>query len=101
MFVEILESRQKILLLTESAHPDINALTMAIEQNNNYEVYHQFVKDFNGDYSAYSLLIAFHIEINKAPIPTFYVWGAKTIVNKQIGCNSMLLGTKFRGFSEV
>ena len=76
VFVEILESRQNILLLTESAHPDINALTMAIEQNNNYEVYHQFVKDFNGDYSAYSLLIAFHIEINKAPIPTFYVWGA-------------------------
>ena len=46
VFVEILESRQKILLLTESAHPDIFALTTAIEQNDNYEVNQQFVKDF-------------------------------------------------------
>ena len=75
-FVEILESRQKILLLTESAHPDIFALTSAIEQNDNYEVHQQFVKEFNGDYSPYSLLIAFHTEVNNAPLPTWYVWGA-------------------------
>ena len=78
IFVEILESRQKILLLTESAHPDIFALTSAIEQNDNYEVDQQFVKEFKGDYSSYSLLIAFHTEVNNAPLPTWYVWGANT-----------------------
>ncbi len=78
VFVEILESRQKILLLTESAHPDIFALTTAIEQNDNYEVNQQFVKDFKGDYSPYSLLIAFHTEVNEAPLPTWYVWGANS-----------------------
>ncbi len=78
VFVEILESRQKILLLTESAHPDIFALTTAIEQNDNYEVNQQFVKDFNGDYSNYSLLITFHTEVNEAPLPTWNVWGANT-----------------------
>ncbi len=77
-FVEILESRQKILLLTEIAHPDIFALTNAIEQNDNYEVHQQFIKDFNGDYSPYSLLITFHTMVNDAPLPTWYVWGANT-----------------------
>ena len=75
-FVEILESRQKILLLTESVHPDIFALTTAIEQNDNYEVHQHFVKEFKGDYSSYSLLIAFHTEVNEAPLPIWYVWGA-------------------------
>ena len=78
VFVEILESRQKILLLTESAHPDIFALTTAIEQNDNYEVHQQFVKDFKGDYSPYSLLITFHTEVNETPLPTWHVWGANT-----------------------
>lgn len=77
-FVEILESRQKILLLTESAHPDIFALTSAIERNDNYEVHQHFVKEFEGDYSPYSLLIAFHTEVNEAPLPIWYVWGANT-----------------------
>lgn len=75
VFVEILESRQKILLLTESAHPDIFALTTAIEQNDNYEVNQQFIKDFKGDYSPYSLLIAFHTEVSEAPLPTWHVLG--------------------------
>ena len=75
-FVEILESRQKILLLTESVHPDIFALTTAIEQNDNYEVHQHFVKEFKGDYSSYSLLIAFHTEVIEAPLPIWYVWGA-------------------------
>ena len=75
-FVEILESRQKILLLTESVHPDIFALTTAIEQNDNYEVHQKFIKDFNGDYTPYDLLISFHTEVNVAPIPTWYILGA-------------------------
>lgn len=77
VFVEILESRQKILLLTESVHPDIFALTTAIEQNDNYEIDQQFIKDFNGDYSPYNLLITFHVEVNELSLPTWHVWGAE------------------------
>lgn len=78
LFVEILESRQKILLLTESSHPDIAALITAIEQNDNYEVHQQHVKDFKGDYSPYSLLIAFHTEVSEVSLPVWYVWGANS-----------------------
>ena len=63
-------------MLTESIHPDIFALTTAIEQNDNYEVHQHFVKEFKGDYSPYSLLIAVHTEVNEAPLPIWYVWGA-------------------------
>ncbi len=76
VFVEVLESRQKILILTESTHPDIFALKTAIEQNNNYEVHQQFIQDFKGDYSFHSLLIAFHTEVSEAPIPTWHIWGS-------------------------
>lgn len=102
LFVEILESRQKVLLLTESAHPDIAALTTAIEQNDNYEVHQQFVKDFNGDYSLYSLLIAFHTAVDEVLLPTWYVWGSNTAsqqtdwlqVNTYSGQSSEVLATR-------
>jgi hypothetical protein len=38
VFVEILKSKQKILLLGAAVHPDIKALKSAIETNKNYEL---------------------------------------------------------------
>ena len=55
--------------------PYIFEFTSAIEQNDNYELHQQFVKEFNGDYSPYSLLIAFHTEVNNARF-LLGMWGA-------------------------
>lgn len=38
IFVDVLDSRQKILILFQSPHPDIAALREALETNENYEV---------------------------------------------------------------
>lgn len=77
-FIDVLESKQKILLLTSKSHPDIFAITTAIEQNENFEVHQKFMDDFDGNYEPYSLLIAFHVSLDEAPLPTWHVLGAQT-----------------------
>ncbi|MFH1321765.1 MAG: hypothetical protein ABII90_14090, partial [Bacteroidota bacterium] len=37
-FIDILDSRQKILILANSPHPDVSALRQSLEMNENYEV---------------------------------------------------------------
>lgn len=58
-FVEILDARQKILLLGNAPHPDLGALKNIISQSKNYDTEIAFAKDFNGNISKYNLVI-FH-----------------------------------------
>lgn len=46
-FVEVLDSREKILLAAYAAHPDIAALKQAIEQNKNYQVEIKYLQDLS------------------------------------------------------
>ena len=75
IFIDVLESKQKILLLSDISHPDIAAISTSIQSNENYELVVQNTSDFNGDYSPYSLLIAFQLNITDPNIPTFYFIG--------------------------
>ena len=75
IFVDVLESKQKILLLSNISHPDIAAISKSIQSNENYELVVQNTSDFDGDYSPYSLLIAFQLSIIEPNIPTFYFIG--------------------------
>ena len=78
IYIDVLESRQKILLLSEIVHPDISSISAAISSNDNYELTVLKKTDFNGDYSPYSLVIAFQTEIENKSIPVFYFWGNNT-----------------------
>jgi len=57
IFVEVLDSKSKILLISGSPHPDISALTQAITSNLNYEVDEELLNDFNGKVENYSMVI--------------------------------------------
>jgi hypothetical protein len=61
-YVEVIDSRYKILLLTENTHPDIAAYKSAIEKNKNYAVEQVNVIDFNGSFEAYQLIVVFGIQ---------------------------------------
>ena len=63
-YVEVIDSRYKILLLTENTHPDIAAYKSAIEKNKNYAVEQVNVIDFNGSFEAYQLVVVFGIQKN-------------------------------------
>lgn len=90
IFVEVLDSRQKILLLAANPHPDLAAIRSAAQSNENYQVVTHFIDDFDGKIADYSLVV-FHglpsvgakgaAEILTAAdrgIPQLYIIGAHT-----------------------
>jgi hypothetical protein len=90
VFIDVLDSRQKVLILAYAPHPDLNAIRDAIISNESYQVDSKLAKDFNGDVSSYSLVI-FHqlpgiggIGANAVTsslernIPGLFVWGSNT-----------------------
>lgn len=68
-FIEVLDSRQKILILAASPHPDIAALRQAIENNKNYQVEVKFLNDALGlNYGNYNVVVLHQIpSINGMP----------------------------------
>ena len=63
-YIDVLDGRQRILLLTEAPHPDINAIKSAITQNENYELNVAYFNEFKGQVSDYNLLIFYQIAAN-------------------------------------
>ncbi|NLF43622.1 MAG: hypothetical protein GX587_13080, partial [Bacteroidales bacterium] len=56
-FVEVIDSRQKILILAQSPHPDLGALKMSLDANDNYETELQFIENFKGNINDYNLIV--------------------------------------------
>lgn len=59
IFVEVLDGKEKIMILADAPHPDISAIKQAIESNKNYEVKVAFADDLPKDIKDYGLII-FH-----------------------------------------
>jgi hypothetical protein len=57
IFVEVLDSRSRVLIVSGSPHPDIAALKEAITSNMNYEVDETLLADFSGALEKYSMVI--------------------------------------------
>lgn len=57
IFVEVLDGRQKVLLIANAPHPDIAALKSAIEANKNYSFEVQYANEFSAKVNEYSLVI--------------------------------------------
>ncbi len=46
-YVEVLDARQKILIVGNSPHPDISAIRQSLENNRNYEVTTELIRNIN------------------------------------------------------
>ena len=57
IYVEVLDGRQKILLVANSPHPDIAALKQAIESNKNYQLDIVYAADYASKLNDYNLVI--------------------------------------------
>jgi len=90
IYIDILDSRQKVALITANPHPDIAALKSSIESNENYELEVINAADFNGSVKDYNLFI-FHQMPSKGitgnniisnafseQIPALFIWGTET-----------------------
>lgn len=68
IFVDVLDAKQKILLLASSPHPDISALKESIESNFNFEVSRFLIGNFTGKVDDYNLLILHQLPGGSIPV---------------------------------
>lgn len=88
--IDVLDARQKIVIIGANPHPDIGALKQTIETNDNYEVQTFTLNDFNQPVGQYSLAILHSIPSGDAPaqklvtdlaaagIPVFFITGVQS-----------------------
>jgi hypothetical protein len=107
IFIDVLDSRQKVLMLAQAPHPDLQAIRSAISENESYQVDVQLAKEFNGNLQDYSMIIWHQLPslggigsslittaIEKK-IPGLFVWGAATDFN---AFNALSLGVSLGNY---
>ncbi len=89
-YIDVIDSRQQVLILAHSPHPDIGALRLALEANDNYEVTTSLAADFDGTVEAYNLVVLHQLPsaawplngllatARTADIPILFIIGART-----------------------
>jgi hypothetical protein len=90
ILVDVLDGRQKVLLVSDGPHPDIGALKQSIENSQNYEAEAFTLDAFNEPVGKYNLAILHSIPSQSAPgqklmadleaanIPVFYITGLQS-----------------------
>ena len=99
VYIEVLDGRQEILILANAPHPDVKALKLSIESNENYKVTNQLVSDFDGNTEAYSLVILHQLSNEITPalkqalerdVSVLYVLGNQSNMNRFNALNTGL-----------
>ena len=56
-YVEVIDSRSKILILAKAPHPDLTAIRQVLDADENTEVVSKLISDWDGSLNDYALLI--------------------------------------------
>jgi hypothetical protein len=93
IYVEVLDGRQKILLLANSPHPDAAALKAAVESNKNYQLDVAYAPDAVAKLNDYNLIILHQLpsttnkvttilqQAKELKKPILFVMGSQTVPN--------------------
>jgi len=107
--VEVVDTKQKILILANSPHPDIAAIRESLKTNLNFETEYSLIRDFNKSIKKYNLIILHQLpsktnaatsifkQINNANIPTLYILGKQSDLAKLNQLNNGLKIVKGSG----
>lgn len=68
IFVDVLDARQKILILANAPHPDLAALRTTINKNKNYEATVAYADDFRENVAAFDFAILHQLPSSKQDI---------------------------------
>lgn len=77
-YVDVIDGRQQVLILSHAPHPDVGAIRMALEEHDNYEVSHASYRDFDGNIQAYDLMILHQLPVPELPMESFFERAAET-----------------------
>ena len=102
IFVDVLDARQKILLLAQSPHPDLTAIRQVVNKNKNYELEVAYIDEKNIKLAEYNFVILHQLpdskslstpfiqEIQTKKIPHLFVVGTLTSLNQFNQVQSLL-----------
>jgi hypothetical protein len=108
IFVEVLKSKQEILILAHAPHPDISALKAALQSNVNFEVTDMMVADFKAGAGEYSLVILHQLPsfsplspaamrwLEQSEVPLLFILGPQADLN---AFNRMDAGIRLDAFN--
>lgn len=100
VFVDVLDARQKILILSDAPHPDVAAIKEALMANQNYEVESYTIDAFDKPLGKYNLVILNQLpsartpaskilsEINASTIPVWSLSGASALLKRDLSMAS-------------
>ena len=101
-FIDVLDARQKILILAHSPHPDLSALKSAITRNKNYEVTLDYANNLQVNPDEFDLVILHQLpdntgqsvslisRLNAQKIPRLYIVGSATNLQRLNGAQTLL-----------
>lgn len=96
VFIDVLDARQKVVIVSSAPHPDVAAIKESIEANQNYEVESYTLANFDKPLKKYNLVILHQIpsasdpgikmmnEIKANNIPVWVFSGANTILKSDL-----------------
>ena len=106
IFVDVLDARQKILLLAAAPHPDLSAMRQALSSGKNNEVEVAYIKKFSGNVGDYDLVVLHQLpsvknavasvldRLKAGKVPTLFVLGETSPSREIIAAQDLL---KFSG----
>ncbi|MDR1005314.1 MAG: hypothetical protein LBL74_00420 [Bacteroidales bacterium] len=65
IFIEVIDGKQKVLILAASPHPDISALKSGLLSNQNYDVKTALIDDLPTDFLKYNMVILHNLPSNR------------------------------------
>jgi hypothetical protein len=90
IFIDVLDARQKILLLANSPHPDLSAIRQTLEINKNYQVAVAYISDPGLDVAKHDFVVLHNLPsfsndisgllntLNDKRIPRLFIAGMQT-----------------------
>lgn len=90
LFIDVLDARQKILILANAPHPDLSALKASLSENKNYLAEIQYANKFTGGVDAYDFVILHQVPgttstaeatinaLKAKKIPRLFILGAQS-----------------------
>ncbi|MBI1227651.1 MAG: hypothetical protein GC192_20625 [Bacteroidetes bacterium] len=89
-FVDVLDARQKLLIVANAPHPDISALKQTLESNKNYQITIAYIKDMKVNVGDFDFVVLHNLPssrydasavlnvLNQKKIPRMFIVGSQT-----------------------
>ncbi len=101
--IDVIDSKQKILMLANGAHPDLGAIHKTLQENQNFDIEYYTIANFKklNELAKYNLIIlhqlpstdnsavALFAQLLKTDVPLMFIFGAQSDMQK---FNSLNLG---------